>query len=199
MYIREVLRYLGYGMNVPDDRVMNIIEECISEVKAAAEPKNVCRRFNIRISGDDIYAEDTYFKSHALAVNLKGCKEAFFMAVTLGIGVDRLLNRNLRLDMTRAAIIQAVAAAEIEEYCDACQLNIEKEVSAAGLHVRPRFSPGFGDFGLEVQQIFLDITGGGKKLGISLTDGGIMIPEKSVTAVIGLTDDIKEARYGNIG
>ena len=65
--------------------------------------------------------------------------------------------------------------------------ELEEEVRGEGYYVRPRFSPGYGDFSLEVQSAFLEMTDATKLIGITLTDGGIMVPEKSVTAVIGLT------------
>lgn len=36
---KEVIRYLGYGQNIPDDKVMELINNCIKEVEAAAKPK----------------------------------------------------------------------------------------------------------------------------------------------------------------
>lgn len=187
MNISEILRYLGYGKNTPDERTMELIDICINEVEAAADYKSVCRRFNVHISGDDIRIGNLQVKSGALAANLRGCDEVILMAATLSVGVDRILNRNIKLDMAKAAVIQAVAATAIEEYCDRCQREIEEEVRGEGYYVRPRFSPGYGDFSLEVQSAFLEMTDATKLIGITLTDGGIMVPEKSVTAVIGLT------------
>ena len=51
---KEVIRYLGYGQNIPDDKVMELINNCIKEVEAAAKPKNVYRRFDVFISEDDV-------------------------------------------------------------------------------------------------------------------------------------------------
>ena len=45
---KEVIRYLGYGQNIPDDKVMELINNCIKEVEAAAKPKNVYRRFDVK-------------------------------------------------------------------------------------------------------------------------------------------------------
>ena len=187
MNISEILRYLGYGKNHPDETTEELIEICIKEVEAAADCKSVCRRFNVHISGDDIFIENLHVRSNSLARNLKDCEEVILFAATLSVGVDRILNKNIKLNMAKAAVMQAVAATAIEEYCDKCQREIEEQVIEEGLFVRPRFSPGYGDFSLEVQQAFLDMIGAGKNIGITLTEGGLMVPEKSVTAVMGLT------------
>ena len=185
--IKEILRYLGYGNNEPDERVMALIIECIEEVEAVAEPKCIRRRFDLSITGDNIISfEGMSVQSRALAKNLENCKEAYFMAGTLGIGVDRLLAKNLKLNMTKAAVIQATAAAAIEDYCDMWQQEVREAVAKEGLKVKPRFSPGYGDLKLELQPVLLNFVDAGKKVGITLSEGGVMIPEKSVTAFMGL-------------
>lgn len=185
---KEVIRYLGYGRNIPDDRVMELIDNCIKEVEAAAKPKNVYRRFDIFITENDIISvAGLTIESHNLAKNLKGCDEAVLFAATLGTDVDRLLNKALKLDIAKAAVIQATAAAAIEDYCNDCQRAITEEVKKEGLYVRPRFSPGYGDFALNHQEKFLNAINATKLIGITLSEGGIMIPEKSVSAIMGLS------------
>jgi len=88
--------------------------------------------------------------------------------------------------MSRAVILQAAAAAMIEEYCDRVCRELKAAYEAKGLYLRPRFSPGYGDFPLECQPYLLECVDGGKQLGIRLTGGYLMMPSKSVTAVMGL-------------
>ena len=57
-----------------------------------------------------------------------------------------------------------------------------------GLHARPRFSPGYGDFPLEVQRDFERILEMPKTIGVTLSDSLLMTPTKSITAVIGLSE-----------
>lgn len=126
---KEVIRYLGYGQNIPDDKVMELINNCIKEVEAAAKPKNVYRRFDVFISEDDVISvAGLTIESHNLAKNLRGCSEAILFAATLGTDVDRLLNKALKLDIAKAAVIQAAAAAAIEDYCNDCQNEITAKV-----------------------------------------------------------------------
>ena len=89
--------------------------------------------------------------------------------------------------MARAVVMQAAAAALIEEVCDRNFESWRKEYEEKGLYLRPRFSPGYGDFPLSVQKDLLGGLEAGKRLGITLTEGGLMMPSKSVTAVIGIS------------
>ena len=177
---KEVIRYLGYGQNIPDDKVMELINNCIKEVEAATKPKNVYRRFDVFISEDDVISvAGLTIESHNLAKNLRGCSEAVLFAATLGTDVDRLLNKALKLDIAKAAVMEA--------YCDQCQRSLEEDLQAEHLYLRPRFSPGYGDFALSHQGKFLNAINATKLIGITLSEGGIMIPEKSVSAIMGLS------------
>ena len=184
---REVIRYLGYKGHTPTQDVLDLIEVCIKEVEAAAEPKHVMRRFPVEIDGEHVAAGGLSLHSSQLARNLKDCKEVIFFAATLGMGVDRLLHKYLKLQVSKAVVIQAVAAAAIEAYCNQCQQSIEAECAKEGLFVRPRYSPGYGDLALTVQNVFLQVLHAQKTVGIVLTEGDIMLPEKSVTAIMGLS------------
>ena len=58
----------------------------------------------------------------------------------------------------------------IEEYCDQVCTVIKSEYEAKGRYLRPRFSPGYGDFPLECQGMLLEALEAGKRIGIKLTD-----------------------------
>lgn len=87
-------------------------------------------------------------------------------------------------------VLQAVSVEAIEEYCDACEEEILAALSSGGegpYYLRPRFSPGYGDLPLEFQREFLQILETPKKIGVTLTDSLLMMPSKSVTAIIGIS------------
>ena len=83
----------------------------------------------------------------------------------------------------------ALPISAVEALCDEVNEKIRKEAEERGLYARPRFSPGYGDFPLEVQRDFERILMMRKKTGIALTDSLLMTPTKSVTAVIGLSPE----------
>ena len=70
-------------------------------------PRGVYRRLPIAVSEGRVEAGGHVFESSALAKNLCGCGEAFFLAATLGAEADRRLRRFSALDLPRAAVWQA--------------------------------------------------------------------------------------------
>ncbi|MCM1309153.1 MAG: Vitamin B12 dependent methionine synthase activation subunit [Butyrivibrio sp.] len=184
---KEAARYLGYKNAEPDAAVRALMEECFAAVRREAEPKHIYRRFDLEFADGVIKAGGLCMKSRSLERNLAGCREVIFFAATLGSGPDILMNRYSRLSISKAAVLQAVAAAAAESYCNECQNKIAAELADEGLYVRPRFSPGYGDLPLTLQSDFLNVLGASKTVGIYLSEGGIMLPEKSVTALMGLS------------
>ncbi len=195
--LREAVRYLGYKGSVPDPHTMEIVRSVADEVAMSAAPKSVYRRFKAEVREEEVVAADIVLRSRNLAHNLMGCREIVIMAATLGSEIDMLMNRYQKLDITRAAVLQAVAAAAIEDYCNEINIKIRDKVREEGLYLRPRYSPGDGDLSLDYQKDILGLLQADKFAGITLTEGGIMLPEKSVSAIIGVTDLEGSRHRGN--
>ena len=188
MNLKEILRYLGYGQREPDDTMVALIKECYTELEKVADPKLISKRISIEVNGDgNILLGQIKIFSKDLTKNLAGCQEAVVFGVTLGSGTDMLMNRMVKLNIAKASVLQASGAAMIEDYINEFQAGLSERLSDEGCKLRPRFSPGFGDFYLEFQKEIFQIINPGKNIGVFLTEGGVMIPEKSVTAIIGIT------------
>lgn len=166
------------------------VEETIALLQSQIEPREVHRAFPITwIAGDEIEIEGVRIRSRNLTRNLRGTAEVVLMAATIGLAPDRLYARyNAQHRLSDAAVVQAVGAALVEEWCDEVNQRIREEVLARGRFVRPRFSPGYGDFSLSFQTEFFRILAVQKTIGVTLTDSLLMVPSKSVTAVIGLAE-----------
>ncbi|ADL05022.1 vitamin B12 dependent-methionine synthase activation domain-containing protein [Lacrimispora saccharolytica] len=185
---KEIRRYLGYGKNEGDEAVNALIEECIRELMACATPKSITRVYPLELLSDD-WINFTVFKtkSRNLSRNLADCEQVILFAATLGSGVDVLLHKYTKLQMSKAVVMQAAAAAMIEEYCDEENRKLKEEYEDRKLYLRPRFSPGYGDFPLVCQKDITAVLETSKRIGITLTDSLLMIPSKSVTAVMGVS------------
>ena len=184
--MKEAVRYLGYGRNTADERTRMMIKDAFSEVEEAAGPKSICRIFDMEQDSDGrIMIGNISIESHSLSRNLRGCVKVVLFGATLGPGVDQLIRRTSLTDMSHAVIQQACAATILEEYCDKKQLELGDELEGEGLYLRPRFSPGYGDFDIHYQKPLMQMLDCAKTIGLTMTDSYMMTPSKSVTAVIG--------------
>ncbi len=185
---KEALRYLGYGRNPGEERTLELIRQSFEELEGLREERIVWRREPVTVrEPDQVETAGMDIRSRGLARNLKGCLEVILVAATLGTRTDLLLRRYSRTDMTRAVILQACAAARLEEYLDAWQEERKKELEEEGLYLRPRFSPGYGDFSIHHQKALLQRLEASKRIGLTMTDGYMLTPSKSVTALAGIS------------
>lgn len=183
---KEALRYLGYILAKPDEAVESELDGCMEEIHSLLKCRAAYTRRPVRMEGDYLDFGFAGVESGHLAKNLKGCSEVYLFVATLGADVDRRIRRYQMVSPAKAAICQAVGAAAIEAYCDLLNDRWKKEEEAKGSSLRHRFSPGYGDLPLAFQKPLLRELDAARKLGLCLTDACLMVPEKSVSAIIGI-------------
>lgn len=185
---KEAVRYLGYGNHAIDGRTLALIANSFQELEKVAGRRIIYRIFDVSFGDNNSLSIGTLkITSRNLSRNLKSCEKAYLLGATLGVGVDTLLRRYALTDMSRTVILQACAAAMLEEYLDGCQEELRKDQEKEGCYLRPRFSPGYGDFSILHQEQILRMLDAPKKIGLSMTGGNMLTPAKSVTAVIGMS------------
>ncbi|MBP5266389.1 MAG: Vitamin B12 dependent methionine synthase activation subunit [Lachnospiraceae bacterium] len=185
---REIYRYLGYKQEVPQENVLQKIESCKANLFRDVTPKAIWQYYDITWQDANTFLLDGIpVCSKNLSRNIADCHRICLLAVTLGPMPDRYIQKAEVTAMSDAVIYQAISAAMIESYCNYINDLIRKEAAEEDYFLRPRFSPGYGDFPLEFQRQIGDLLQMSKKIGITLKDSLLMMPSKSVTALIGLS------------
>ncbi|MCR5370782.1 MAG: Vitamin B12 dependent methionine synthase activation subunit [Clostridium sp.] len=200
---REIYRYLGIKANEkPDAATEKLAEECIAELSEKCRPRSFARWFPCAVTeaaapgsverprvteaaAPIIDFSCFQVKSRDLAKNLRGCGQVILFAATIGEGADFLTRKYSRTNVAKAVVMQAAAAAMVEAFCDEENKKLREQAEEQGWFLRPRFSPGYGDFSLEHQRDFARVLEMQKTVGITLSESLLMLPSKSVTAVIG--------------
>ncbi len=188
----QVLQYLGYpGGGLSDELSADLIR-CERMLMETARPRALWRLFPLlpdgRLGGTG-YAP----AGESVRELLRGCSEVILMAATLGSEVERLIRRAQLGRMGDAVILDACGSAAIENVCDKLCADLADKMRPRFL--TDRFSPGYGDMPLEEQaELFrvLDVT---RRIGVSLSQSGLMLPQKSVTALIGVSDTPRPKRH----
>ena len=186
---KEVLRYLGYKHGAtPDEEISARINACEKALSEVIEPRSVQKILPLEIEESLLRIGPAEVTSSALAKHLAGCSRVMLFAATLGIGPDRLIQRAQVTRISDAVLYQAISAAMIEAYCNELDCAFAASVEAEGGSTRSRFSPGYGDLPLDFQKDVFRILDTPKAIGLTLTDALLMMPSKSVTAIIGIGD-----------
>ena len=181
----EMLRYLlWHGGKIPED-VEAALDRGEERIFRLAQPRAVWRVFDYR-PGEPLEGTDFRPEGEDLKAFLEDCDQVILLAATLGAEPD-LLQKQLRLrDMSEAVILDAAGSAAVENVCD--NLCADLAAQFAPRYLTDRFSPGYGDFPLEQQRWFFQLLDMPRRLGVSLTETNLMLPQKTVTAVVGIAD-----------
>lgn len=194
----EVLRYLGHRGQEMEPELDRLIDEMREKCLESANPRYYWKVFDI-ISSDGqpaLAGTGVILKGGDIKKHLSGATKCAVMAATLGFEVERAMLRLGRRSPTAEVIYNAACTALIESVADVCQREVEAYARAHELVTSYRYSPGYGDFPLSQQPEVLGVIEAGTRLGIALTDSMLMLPKKSVSALMGLYPEDLGVRRG---
>ena len=194
--IGEALRYLGAGNGEELRRDMAAVADTLAR---AVRPRYVYRVFPLSRAPEGIALEGSgvTLPGENARRMLEDCGQAALLLCTLGAGFETMLRAQQARDMARAVMLDACGSAWVEAGCD----EAERELRARfpNRYLTDRFSPGYGDLPLSLQKAVCDALDARRRLGVQVTERFLMIPTKSVTAVIGLSDRPQAARIRGCG
>lgn len=184
----EALAFLGHrGQALGDlrERLERAARLCEDELS----PRGVYR---VMASSEAL----AFLPGRDIARHVEGCADVVLLAVTLGVPSEMLLRRERALSATDGLLVDACASSLVEQAANVLNGHIAAEAAARGLAATARFSPGYGDLPLSCQPAFLAACGVDRALGIRATAAHLLVPAKSITAVIGLYPQPDPAREG---
>ena len=191
--IEEILRYLRVRGDAPEE-LRAQVERVAGDLAQSLQPKYLYRAFPVEraeqgvcLAGSGVTLPGTLAEKM-----LATCDTALLLACTLGMEFERRLRALEKRDMGEAVILDACGSSWVETGCD----RAEREIAGrfAGRFLTDRFSPGYGDLPLALQPAVLAALNAEKLLGIHVGESFLMTPSKSVTAVIGVSDEPQPAR-----
>ncbi len=184
--VSEALRYMRAGEN-PASAIVDSVERACDAVFSVARPRACYALFDIeRPSCGEIKLGNMVFASKSLYDRLADCKSAYIFAVTVGSEVDRFIRAEAAHSAYRELCADCAGSCAVEAACDELNKKINEICVAEGKLTRTRFSVGYGDLSLEYQRGICTCLDTKKNIGVALGEGGMMMPAKSVTAIIGV-------------
>lgn len=183
----EALRYIGGSKTQMNEAMEALLESCEKEILNAANPKYLYKKIPLEDSGLLIGSS---VKEH-----MKDCDEAIILCATIGADVDKLIRTASVTDMAKAVVIDAIASTAVEQICGKLEEILKTE--NPDKYFTWRFSPGYGDYPIELQEKFLSILDAPRKIGLCSNENSLLTPSKSVTAIIGVSNSpIEKKRRG---
>ena len=190
---REILHFLGWHGTPVEPGLMETIKRFKKESLSQIEPRAVVRPFALLPNGE---LENTSFRPQGKDVPtmLATCQKAVLLAATLGASSERLLLREQTKDAADALILDAVLSAAIEAVCDQLEAQWRDRLAKNGLLLTDRFSPGYGDMPIAQSKEICEVLNTGRAIGLTVSQSGILMPRKSVTAIMGISNTAVQRR-----
>jgi len=193
----EVLRYQGYSkkkVKKPNQNILKIAEEEIKRSYNLFKPQGIyslikitCFASNGRINLED---ELVFRFSKSVINQLKGASYLLVGVVTIGDFLEKKVSELFSQgEYPQALALDAVGTVAVEGFSREVRKLARQEVKEQSFKTSRHFSPGYG--GWEVSQqdiIFKSIPA--DNIGVSLTEGYMMLPQKSLSWVIGVGKEI---------
>lgn len=173
----EAIRYLGGAGIQMNDQMEVLMDECEKMVLEKAAPKFLYIELDLPC--------DTIMGGRDIANHLDGCEKAILMCATLGAEIDKLIRISQISDMAKAVVLDSFASVAVEQVCNKVDEIIAEKYD--GYYMTFRFSPGYGDYPISLQHDFLRMLDAPRKIGLTTNENFLLMPTKSVTAVMGLS------------
>lgn len=183
----QALRYMGHKGEVPPV-ISEMVEKCEKLVLNEIRPLYVYRESPLEFTDKGVLLSDgnILLTGNDIKKHLEGCDKAIVFAATLSASADLLIRRLETSDMAEALAADALCSAAIEQVCDKAEHEI---FQVQKYEFRTwRFSAGYGDLPISLQKSLTEYLNAQRRIGLTVTDNFLMIPRKSVTAIIGVSD-----------
>ncbi|MDR3560974.1 MAG: methionine synthase [Negativicutes bacterium] len=181
----ETRRYAGLRENATFPEEM--LEQACAEALLLVKPRGCWQQYRYEASTGSILAPTPLrLVGDTILKHLAGAAEIAVIAVSIGLELEDAVASHFKAgDYTAGLLLDAAGTAAVEAAADAVNGLISAQAARQGLHSLFRYSPGYGSWDITAQPQVLSLSDG-HTIDISVTPSCMLLPRKSMTAVIGL-------------
>jgi hypothetical protein len=193
----EISRYQGYSrkkVKEPNQNILQITEEEINRGYSLFKPQGIYSLIKIKdyaLEGR-INLESGLIFSFAKSIikQLKGASHLLVGVVTIGDLLEKKVSELFSQgEYPRALTLDVIGTVAVEDFSRKVRKLARQEVIEQGFKTSRHFSPGYSGWEVSQQEIvFKSIPS--DNIGVRLTKGFMMLPQKSLSWVIGAGKEI---------
>lgn len=168
-----------------------MLNECMRKARSLTHTKYIYAEKKIsRLDTGSIELEDgTIFSTQKIPAYITGATGLVLFLVTIGDRVEKEAGSLISGDdPVKGYLLDRIGSFAVESIADKLEHRLRKDYSLIKKSVSSRFSPGYCDWPVEEQFKMaksLDFS----KAGVTLTDGCMMVPKKSISAIAAVADE----------
>ena len=190
--VNETRRYAGLSRakNFSEQSIVDVCDEAILLLKV----RGIWKVYDYDAKNFLVKSTPPFkLDGKSITRHLANCEKVICMAVTVGEEIENEVTKKFGTgNYVESVLLDAAATAAVEQAADSLERAISPQFLKDGFKFKSRFSPGYGDWTLDNQKNFFGITGAAE-IGMTLSSALMLMPRKSVTAIIGLTKNKSDA------
>lgn len=196
---KRITKILGYEEETVPGLVTDSIKTAFNDIPQLLSLKGGYKIIDPKIvsfSNDQIKVADIYLNTkNIISFNLKHSETLAIIVATIGDKITNYLSSLMENGDTLTGYIADQIASELVEcWADDVENELEKSLSQLGMKITNRYSPGYCGWDVSDQHNLFSLLPE-KFCGINLTDNALMIPIKSISAVIGIGKNVERKDY----
>ena len=193
------IELLGYDADNIPEPVLETIRFILLDLPGKVRMKSGYKIFNprkVRLTGENFIIDNRNFNCGKIIYSsLKDSETIAFLISSVGYEIENwskhFIDSN---EMLKVYLIDKVASELVEQLADKTELLLENELKVIDLNATNRYSPGYCGWSVADQQNLFSLLPS-KFCGVSINDNSMMMPIKSVSAVIGVGKKVEKRDY----
>lgn len=164
------------------------IRSAANEARALTEPRGIWQIYSyLPESGTILGTPPMTLQGSHIRRHLSKSYSVAVFAVTAGDAIGQASDEHFaKGEYTRGLLLAGAAAAITEQLADQVNDLIRREAARSGQKTAWRYSPGYGDWPVTQQAELVRLIGA-EQIGVSVNSHSMLMPRKTVTAIIGLS------------
>ena len=190
MDTESVYKNLGYrqGQTSLSPTMIDLVDSSLSEALALVNPQGayIVRRIKDKTKEIKLNNTRTVLKGKSIRSLLINSFAVIFMGVTIGPDLEQKIAQETdSQNLDKALVFDAIGSEAAEASANALNLQLTAIARHSKNFLTTRFSPGYGDLGLDLQQdIYQELAL--DELGVQIDKKQVLLPNKTITAIIGI-------------
>ena len=197
--VSQIEKVLGYTEENSEAHFSDLIGKALKEAEEVCSIKAEYRIFDDVIFNDinkTVSVNNLTFDIKKIVYGqLKKSESAALFLCTAGEEIGNMSRQAMKAgDLLEGYIYDVVGSEIVEAAADLMQTELEKTMASDGKKITNRFSPGYCGWDVAGQKKLFQLLPG-TYCGIRLTDSALMDPEKSVSGMIGIGNNVRHLPY----
>ena len=197
--IDQIISLLGYDNETVPDPVLDSLEAIIRLIPEKVNLKSGFKIFNqgsvVIEDGKFIVDNQVLNCDKIIYPNLKNADSLAFIISTLGSELESMSKEYMDTnEMLNGYLVDKIGSELVETLADKTETYLTEYLDQFGLKMTNRYSPGYCGWNVSDQKKLFSLLPD-KFCNVTLNDNSLMIPIKSVSAVIGIGKNVERKIY----